>query len=92
MSPLPLYSVGRAGTEFFSDTEDEIDQPSFAFGHGTIFGLVTEPVEVSNLHFQSCVTMRLEEFLIYLQNPMGMICFNIITWTASPMQLQSMCV
>ena len=58
MSPLQLYSVGRAGAEFSSDSEDEIGQPSI--GHGTIVGLATEPVEVSNLHFQPCTPMKSE--------------------------------
>ena len=49
MSPLQLYSVGRADAEFFSESEDESDQP--IIGHSTIFGLVNEPLEVSNLHF-----------------------------------------
>ena len=55
---MQLYCVGRAGAEFSSDSEDEIGQPSI--GHGTIVGLATEPVEVSNLHFQPCTTMKSE--------------------------------
>ena len=50
MSPLELYSVGRPGADFSSESEDESDQP--IIGYGTILGLATEPVEVSNLHFQ----------------------------------------
>ena len=48
MSPLQFYSVGCADAEFFSEHEDESDQS--IIGHGTILGLATEPVEMSNLH------------------------------------------
>ena len=67
MVPMQLFIVGREIDELTSDSEEDGNQLQ---AHDTIYAVATEAVEVSNLRFRPCTSLKSEiEAVAQLPSP-----------------------
>ena len=68
MLPMPLFIVGRETDELTSNSEEDGNQLQ---AHDTIYAVATEAVEVSNLQFRPCASVKSEiEAIAQLLSPL----------------------